>query len=85
MHSAQIMTAGMFYWIRSVQTYDSGGWNYIDNLKAFVQGGLKDDSFIDSVSGIVNRVRYSCTIDESQYLSSLFESCMACYVRTTTQ
>jgi hypothetical protein len=49
-------TAGMFYWIRSVQTYDSDGWNYIDNLKAFVRGGLTDDSFIDGVSGIVNRV-----------------------------
>lgn len=49
--------AGMFYWIRSVQTYDSDdGWNYISNLKAFVQGGLTDDSFIDGVSGIVNRV-----------------------------
>ncbi len=48
--------AGMFYWIRSVQTYESGGWNYIDNLKAFVRGGLTDDSFIDGVSGIVNRV-----------------------------
>lgn len=47
----------MFYWIRSVQTYDSDdGWNYISNLKAFVQGGLADDSFIDGVSGIVNRV-----------------------------
>ena len=47
----------MFYWIRSVQTYDSDdGWNYISNLKAFVQGGLTDDSFIDGVSGIVNRV-----------------------------
>ena len=46
--------AGMFYWIRSLQTYDDG-WNYIDNLKSFVQGGLIDDSFIDAVSGIVNR------------------------------
>jgi hypothetical protein len=44
----------MFYWIRSLQTYDDG-WNYIDNLKSFVQGGLVDDSFIDAVSGIVNR------------------------------
>ncbi|KAL3785064.1 hypothetical protein ACHAW5_001764, partial [Stephanodiscus triporus] len=46
--------AGMFYWIRSLQTYDNG-WNYMDNLKSFVQGGLQDDSFIDAVSGIVNR------------------------------
>mmetsp|Transcript_1949 Transcript_1949/g.4577 ORF Transcript_1949/g.4577 Transcript_1949/m.4577 type:complete len:1223 (-) Transcript_1949:74-3742(-) len=46
--------AGMFYWIRSLQTYDEG-WSYIDNLKSFVQGGMKDDSFINAVSGIVNR------------------------------
>lgn len=46
----------MFYWIRSLQTYDDG-WNYVDNLKSYVQGGMKDDSFIDAVSGIVNRVR----------------------------
>eukprot|EP00579_Thalassiosira_antarctica_P011373 CAMPEP_0201918770 /NCGR_PEP_ID=MMETSP0903-20130614/7834_1 /ASSEMBLY_ACC=CAM_ASM_000552 /TAXON_ID=420261 /ORGANISM="Thalassiosira antarctica, Strain CCMP982" /LENGTH=1230 /DNA_ID=CAMNT_0048455143 /DNA_START=36 /DNA_END=3725 /DNA_ORIENTATION=+ len=46
--------AGMFYWIRSLQTYDEG-WNYFDNLKSFVRGGMTDDAFIDAVSGIVNR------------------------------
>ena len=46
--------AGFFYWMKSVQTYDSG-WNYISNLKAFVSGGMEDDTFIDAVSGIVNR------------------------------
>jgi len=51
-----LRTAGMFYWIRSLQTYDEG-WNYFDNLKAFVRGGMKDGAFIDAVSGIVNRVR----------------------------
>jgi hypothetical protein len=45
----------MFYWIRSLQTY-SDGWDYIGNLKKFVQGGMKDGAFIDAVSGIVNRV-----------------------------
>ena len=40
--------------MKSVQTYDSG-WSYIDNLKAFVRGGMQDTSFIDAVSGIVNR------------------------------
>ena len=44
----------MFYWIRSLQTYNDG-WSYMDNLKAFVRGGMTDDAFIDSVSGIVNR------------------------------
>jgi len=47
--------AGMFYWIQSLQTYDKG-WSYIENLQDFVWGGMVDDTFIDAVSGIVNRV-----------------------------
>ncbi|KAL3788522.1 hypothetical protein HJC23_006560 [Cyclotella cryptica] len=47
--------AGMFYWMESVQKYDSGGWNYMDELKAFVNGGFSDPGFINAVSGIVNR------------------------------
>ena len=46
--------AGMFYWISSLQPYDNG-WNYLDELKLFVDHGMKDDAFIDAVSGIVNR------------------------------
>lgn len=46
--------SGLFYWIRQLQPYDDG-WNYIDNLKDFVEGGMQDDTFIDAVSGIVNR------------------------------
>ncbi|KAL7517621.1 hypothetical protein ACHAWX_002528, partial [Stephanocyclus meneghinianus] len=46
--------AGFFYWMKSVQTYDSG-WSYLDNLKSFVSGGMTDETFIDAVSGIVNR------------------------------
>lgn len=47
--------AGLFYWMSSVQGYDEGGWNYRARLKAYVDGGMTDASFIDSVSGIVNR------------------------------
>lgn len=47
--------AGMFYWVESLQTYDNGGWNYLTKLHEFVDGGMTDTSFIDSVSGIVNR------------------------------
>ena len=46
--------AGMFYWISSLQPYDNG-WIYLDELKLFVDHGMKDDAFIDAVSGIVNR------------------------------
>jgi len=47
--------AGMFYWMESVQQYNEGGWNYMEELRKFVDGGLKDRGFIDAVSGIVNR------------------------------
>jgi hypothetical protein len=47
--------AGMFYWVKSLQSYDNGGWSYIEKLKAFVDGGTTDTSLIDSVSGILNR------------------------------
>ena len=47
--------AGMFYWIESVQSYNKEGWDYLTELKSFVEGGMSDTSFIDGVSGIVNR------------------------------
>ncbi|MGR5486020.1 Ig-like domain-containing protein [Vibrio alfacsensis] len=52
--------AGLFYWVTSVQAYnDEGGqyagWNYYNELKNYVDGGLKGSQFIDDVSGIVNR------------------------------
>ena len=47
--------AGLFYWINSVQTYDEGGWNYLAELHKYVEGGMQGDSFINAVSGIVNR------------------------------
>lgn len=49
--------AGLFYWLNAVQTYDTGGWNYIDRLKKWVDAGMQlaDTSFIDGASGIVNR------------------------------
>lgn len=45
----------MFYWMESVQKYESEGWNYIDELHSYVDGGFSDSSFINAVSGIVNR------------------------------
>ena len=45
---------GMFEWIERVQNYQ-GGWNYMANLRRFVRDGLKDDSFIDTVSSIFVR------------------------------
>jgi len=47
--------AGMFYWIESLQSYDERGFHYINELHKFVDGGMSDNSFIDGISGIVNR------------------------------
>ncbi len=47
--------AGYFYWINSLQSYSSGGWDYITELHKFVESGMQGDAFINAVSGIVNR------------------------------
>ena len=47
--------AGEFYWMESVQTYKEGGWDYLAELRKFVEGGMVGDAFINAVSGIVNR------------------------------
>ena len=53
--------AGMFYWVESLQSYNEtgsgngGDWNYIEQLKKYVDNGMNGDDFINAVSGIVNR------------------------------
>jgi hypothetical protein len=47
--------AGMFYWVESLQSYNKEGWDYISELKKFVDNGLQGNDFIDAVSAIVNR------------------------------
>ncbi|NLS12145.1 hypothetical protein HGP28_04455 [Vibrio sp. SM6] len=52
--------AGLFYWVTSVQNYPDesglyGNWNYHNELKKYVDGGMVGTEFIDDVSGIVNR------------------------------
>lgn len=52
--------AGLFYWVNDVQGYnmDSGpyaSWDYVTELKAYVDGGMVGTGFIDDISGIVNR------------------------------
>ncbi len=52
--------AGLFYWVNDVQGYniDSGPyayWDYLTELKAYVDGGLQGTKFVDDISGIVNR------------------------------
>lgn len=52
--------AGLFYWVTSVQDYPDesgqyGNWNYHNELKKYVDGGMHGTQFIDDISGIVNR------------------------------
>ncbi|MGL4476145.1 MAG: cellulose-binding domain-containing protein, partial [Shewanella sp.] len=51
--------AGLFYWVTSVQGYADEGqysdWNYYNEIKKYVDSGMKGSQFIDDVSGIVNR------------------------------
>jgi predicted chitinase len=49
--------AGLFFWLNAVQPYSKGGWDYTAELTKFVDGGMSanDQTFINGVSGIVNR------------------------------
>eukprot|EP00578_Thalassiosira_sp_NH16_P013194 CAMPEP_0181125170 /NCGR_PEP_ID=MMETSP1071-20121207/26891_1 /TAXON_ID=35127 /ORGANISM="Thalassiosira sp., Strain NH16" /LENGTH=815 /DNA_ID=CAMNT_0023210563 /DNA_START=54 /DNA_END=2498 /DNA_ORIENTATION=- len=54
-HTELKWIAGFFYWMKDVQNYNDDGWYYETELHKFVNSGMKDDSFIDAISGIVNR------------------------------
>jgi len=45
---------GFFEWADRIQTYDVDGWNYLEKLKEFTDGGYTDFSFVDAVSGVLN-------------------------------
>jgi len=45
---------GLFEWADRIQTYDKDGWNFIEKLKEFCDGGYTDFAFVDAVSGILN-------------------------------
>ncbi|CAK8993802.1 Chitin-binding type-4 domain-containing protein [Durusdinium trenchii] len=47
--------AGFFYWMSSVQTYKTAEFDYVKELREFVDSGMTGSTFIDKVSGIVNR------------------------------
>ena len=41
--------------MKDVQAYNEDGWFYKTELHKFVNSGMTDMSFIDAISGIVNR------------------------------
>jgi hypothetical protein len=47
--------AGLFYWMNSVQSFQTSEFNYPAELRGFVASGFQGTSFIDKVSGVVNR------------------------------
>lgn len=44
-----------FEWAERIQRYESNGWDYEGKLTEFVDNGMIDDTFIDSVSRILSR------------------------------
>ena len=65
----------LFHWIDRVQSYSNGetGWDYLDQLKRFVDGGMKEDdgtSFIDTVSSVLTRNcdGYYCSMQTIHFL-----------------
>jgi len=42
----------MTHWVFFVQQYSYGGWTYLDELHAFVQGNMLDESFVGAVSDL---------------------------------
>ncbi|KAL7531969.1 hypothetical protein ACHAXR_004339 [Thalassiosira sp. AJA248-18] len=53
---------GLFEWIERVQGYPE--WSYIDNLEKFVDGGMKDETFFETVSSIFTR---GCHLRDCSY------------------
>lgn len=45
--------SGLFEWVDRIQSYDQGGFNYLEQLHAFADEGMQDDVFIKSVGAIV--------------------------------
>jgi len=47
-------TTAFFEWSEHVQRYNNNGWAYEDELNKFFDGGMVDDSFIDTVGKILS-------------------------------
>ncbi|KAL9180298.1 hypothetical protein ACHAXT_008268 [Thalassiosira profunda] len=47
--------AGLFRWIVDIQTYSDGEFGYLQRLVDFVDGGMKDWSFVHGVAGIATQ------------------------------
>jgi hypothetical protein len=46
---------GMFEWVERIQSYSDSDWDYISNLQQFVDKGMTDESFFESVISIFTR------------------------------
>jgi len=57
---------GMFEWTERIQSYSRDGWTYLNQLKDFVDDGMKDDSFISTVNSIVTRGCHGSTCSSIQ-------------------
>jgi hypothetical protein len=46
---------GMFEWVDRIQSYSDSDWDYFSKLQQFVDGGMTDESFFESVISIFTR------------------------------
>lgn len=67
----------LFEWAERIQSYDSDGWNYIDELHKVVEGDLLNDlkfersNFIDEVGGILEQGCHNPPCDAVERLQRL--------------
>jgi hypothetical protein len=52
-YGAHVNSFGFVFKVERIQSYNQNGWNYIEKLHQFVDGGMSDESFINTVSEIV--------------------------------
>ncbi|KAL7541481.1 hypothetical protein ACHAXR_010960 [Thalassiosira sp. AJA248-18] len=57
-------STAFFEWAERVQRYNNDGWSYEQELMDFFDGGMNDDSFIDSASRIFSRGCHSAGCSE---------------------
>lgn len=67
----------MSHWILFIQQYNNEyGWQYIDALKEFVQGGMEDLSFVTNVATLSVLEKETTLMEEQKYLENFLNVMM---------
>lgn len=51
--NAHVNSLAFVFKVERIQSYNQNGWNFVEKLHQFVDGGMSDESFINTVSEIV--------------------------------